>query len=447
MLGSPRFLSSFITRSRVIFKSSRIVQKNLVSNFTTYDESKEYDQDIFKWLSSAHEGDAESAFQLGLLLRKHGELDAKDAESSEATDGPSVLKEIQHEKKEARIRRKEKIKAKNSSPKMVEVHMTNSNSMIEEVDELAATSWQHWIRQAISRNHGIACVYLGNILLYHNEKEQIGGTAIDILEAVQLYKKAVKISMSTSTSDNYDSNSNSIGNFRADALFNLGTIYFSGAEDTKGTIVINQDKKKSIEYYKQAADLGDVGAIYWVGHCLISGEGGINKNEIDIIQGLNMLEKAANQEHPAAYYYLATIYRSGLKSSNIDCVDVNIDLFNKYLDLAIDAGDSDACFCKADLYMNGIEGYPLDEKKSISYMQIAADKNHIDAIVNLGTMHFTGRGGLNINKRKAFELYNQAAELGSKDAWMNLASMHYNGDGIPKSESIAREIMKHIDSM
>jgi TPR repeat protein len=59
-------------------------------------------------------------------------------------------------------------------------------------------------------------------------------------------------------------------------------------------------------------------------------------------------------------------------------------------------------------------------------------------------MHYNGIGGLNRDPRKAFELYNQAADGGSKDAWRNLAAMYYSGDGVPKSEDMAREIMKVI---
>jgi TPR repeat protein len=59
-------------------------------------------------------------------------------------------------------------------------------------------------------------------------------------------------------------------------------------------------------------------------------------------------------------------------------------------------------------------------------------------------MHYNGIGGLKRDARRAFELYNIAADGGSKDAWRNLAAMYFAGDGVPKSEDMAKEIMRVI---
>jgi TPR repeat protein len=401
------------------------------------------DPEVGTFLRAASNGDSESAFQLGVLLRKRvlskaTKLDLnKDGSSSNgvhevvAASGPEVLKEIEVEKKAARLRRKEKLRRKREEAKgnIIEPEVLITKSSDHIADEEQQLSWQYWLRRASNAGHTTAQVYLGNALLHHNPADDTGGTALDIKDAARLYAQAA-------------------AHNSPDALFNLGTLYFSGAFDRQGVLVIASDPQRSIENFTQAANLGDAEAQYWLGHCHISGECGEPEGGIDMAMGLDMLQRAAKQGHPASLYYLCTAYRSGLTDrSGSQVLAPNSDEFRRILADAVKADDADALFCMADLYLNGTEGMPHDEVQAVRYLEKACESNHIDSLTTLGAMHYSGRGGLVVNKRRAFELYNEAADLGSREAWLNLASMHYNGDGVPKSESLAREILSHLKKL
>ena len=373
------------------------------------------DTEVAKWLDSATTGDSESAFQLGVLLHRREEARARSAPTAQAEEGKAaaaqVLKEIKEEKLAARKAKKERFQL----PKAAAVVTVTSSK----------DTWQYWIRKAARTGHSTALVYLGNQLL-HGKVDALSNESENIAEAAACYEKAA-------TADPP----------HVDALFNLGTLYFSGAEDSKGAKVIPADVGRSFEYFSEAAARGDVGAQYWVGHCLLSGEGGAHA--VNVHQGIDLLKKAAEKAHPAALYYLATVYRSGLAADTAGlAVPADRKSFLTYLEMAVAANEADALFCMADLYLQGLEGYPLDERKALFYLELAAELQHADAITSLGAMHYSGRGGLPADKRRAFELYNQAGELGSQQAWRNLASMHFTGDGVPQSEEIAREILKHL---
>ena len=384
------------------------------------------DAEMTKWLNTATTGDAESAFQLGVLLHKREIEKGRAAHAAAAatqTEGKSegggndaaaqVIKEIKQETRSNLKARKERFALKKAAdPAAVTVSS-------------AKDTWQFWMRKAARAGHSTALVYLGNQLL-HGKVDELGSEAENIAEAAACYEQAAAAVPP-----------------HADALFNLGTLLFSGAEDSTGAQVIPADVQRSFHYFSGAAKSGDAGAQYWVGHCLLSGEGGAAA--VDVNEGIDLMQKAAKAGHPAALYYMATAYRAGLAADEQGhSLPANKPLFLMHLEMAVAAQEADALFCMADLYLQGAEGYPIDERKALFYLELAAEQKQPDALTTLGVMHYSGRGGLPADKRKAFELYNQAGELGSVQAWKNLAMMHFTGDGVPKSEEIAREIMKHL---
>ena len=399
-------------------------------------ESSSHFEDVKmdQYLEYARGGDTESAFRLAVALRERALASNGSSQSPEkisdsaraATSGPEVLEEIEAEKKAARMRRKERIKRQREKdqgkPGGLEVVISSSAGK-DSGDQ--TDSWEYWLRRAVKGGHMTAQVYLGNAILHYNSADDTGGTAVDIKEAESLYRLA-----------------SSQGS--ADAMFNLGTLYFSGAFDTKGSLVIAADPQRSLEFFSEAAQRGDAGAQYWLGHCHISGEGGVPTGERSVEMGLQLMRQAASQKHPAALYYLCTAYRSGLEDNGQQIIEPNNEQFRSFLSEAVLAGDADALFCTADLHMNGAEGVKYNEETAVEYLERASALGHTDALTTLGAMHYGGRGGLTMDKRRAFELYSQAADLGSREAWLNLASMHYNGDGVPKSEALAREILSYL---
>jgi TPR repeat protein len=263
------------------------------------------------------------------------------------------------------------------------------------------------------------------------------GTRESTAEAVLLYERAAAAGHS-------------------DACFNLGNLYFSGSSEGS----VPADFVKSLKYFHKAADSGDVSALYWLGHCYVSGEGGVTEvrietrdgsvigGGIDCERGVSLLKKAAEGGHTAANYYLATLFRNNMitavnKQFNLEGAD-NREEFIRHLQQAYEDGDPDAAYCYSDLYRTGSDGFAVDTKRANDYLIEAVDRGHPEATASLGAMHYSGSMGFERDKRKAFELYNLAAERGCKEAWRNLAAMYAAGDGVPESKETAKHILSII---
>lgn len=261
------------------------------------------------------------------------------------------------------------------------------------------------------------------------------GDSDSVKEAVYLYEKAA---------------AGDIG-YHRDACFNLGNIFFNGVGEKSIPIDLNM----SLFYFHKAALANDPSSLYWLGHCYCSGEGGADQPKlkilgveigggVDVTKALDFLKSAASNGHPGANYYIATLYRNHMIDTTTISFDESNINFVKFLKLAYSDGDADAAYCLFDLYRNGLYGFPADEVKSIEHLIESIDRGHADAATSLGAMYYGGHMGLPRDKTKAFELYNLAAERGSEDAWKNLAAMYATGDGVPKSDEMAKHIMKTI---
>jgi TPR repeat protein len=384
------------------------------------------------WLEIAAEhGNLESQFLLGVTLIKQGE---QSSVIKEATTSEEVKQQIKDARKASRLRvketrkkeRLERLNSNNNNSKIILSNNVNasisSSSIIidksiniDEKQELNDNSiGMKWLKSSAGAGYGRSMCYLGNQLLLLN-------TSNSINEALLWYNRAIKLP-----------------NPQPDVLFNLGSLYFEGKEN-----IIDIDLNKSLNYFEKSADLGDISGQFWVGHCYMSGEGGVG-TLIDPIKAVKYLEKAANGGHPSAHYYLSSLYRSGL-SSSVNSIPPNEDLFLHHLQLAIELNDEDGIFCMADIYMHGLVGYDVNILKAKELYEQASNNGHVEATLCLGTIYYNGLEDIvEVDRRKAFELYNIAAEGGSQDAWKNLAGMYYIGDGVPKSEETARNIMKVI---
>jgi TPR repeat protein len=267
----------------------------------------------------------------------------------------------------------------------------------------------HWLNQAARNGYLDAMVFLGNQYL---EKGYTN-------KAIELYQNA-----GNSTPPSLE------------ALFNLGTLYYGGSDDG----LVQPDYNKSFEYFRKAAQYGDINSKYWIGYCYMNGEGGCGARDVQL--GFQYIRDAAdNYNHNGALYYLAMLYRNGSEELSIAHDKIK---FIEYLEKSIDAGNCDAAFCYADMYLNGTDDCEQDIAKAIRLYQVSSELGSCDAALCLGSICYTGRGLDQPNLTKAFEYYNLAAERGSKEAWKNLASMYYLGEGTEKSPEIAKQIMQVV---
>lgn len=364
------------------------------------------------WLELAAEGGVvESQYLLGVHLHEgpgpeEVPSDAVQEGSREARE--KVLRDIEDAKKEARRKRKERLERQRSK-KNVTASSNEDTAPASDADEGV-----FWLRTAARAGHGAAMVYLGNVLL---GRTRAGGPLADGQEALLWYQKAAALPTPI-----------------PDALFNLGTLCFSGQPG-----LVEADHQRSLAYFERAAACGDASALFWLGHCHMSGEGGVSN--VDEEKGLKLLHSAAELGHPAAHYHLALAIRRGAAQGGTHA-------FLSHLEAAAEGGDGDALFMQAELHLRGSpgDGVAKDEARAVRLLEEAARAGHADATVSLGAIWHTGLPGAGVvqDKRRAFELYNTAAEQGSKQAWRNLAAMYLAGDGVPQSEEVARQIASVI---
>lgn len=297
-----------------------------------------------------------------------------------------------------------------------------------------------WLHLAASAGHGRAMCFLGNLLLSKGTKEEA-------CQAIDWYKKAIALPVPQN-----------------DALFNLATLYFEGHEIAG----VDMNLSQSFYLFQQAAAGGDISAMFWLGHCYSTGEGGVGL--VNPCLAVQYLDEAAKFGHPSAHFHLASIYRTGLlsadsSSSSSRCcggaasgsacgcactspapVPADSKKFRHHLDAAVGLGDVDALFCLGDMALHGLDDQPVDEAKAVLLLQQASNGGHAQAALALGVVHYNGLPGAGVAKdrNQAFQYYTVAAERGSQEAWRNLAAMHFTGDGVPKNENTAREIMRLI---
>ena len=309
-----------------------------------------------KWLKIAADlGHFEAPFLLGVMLIENPNVGTEEEistltaepEDSPASRRAAVLKEIQDATQTARTARKMRIQSKKkkmaAAEGAVEPKLSNYDAGIE------------YLRISSRQLNGRALCYLGNILLAKDTND-------DVAEALLLYEKAANLPLP-----------------QRDALFNLGSLYFHGREG-----VVNADLRRSFEYYRRAAELGDNSSQFWVGYSYATGDNGcrdeLNNIAINPALALKYLVPCADEGHGYALYILSTIYRSGLKAT--DCNDNVIenhlsnigeskDLFLHYLERAAVLEDGSALHTLGYLYLhiNESEDYvPKDEKKGIELL-------------------------------------------------------------------------------
>ena len=197
---------------------------------------------------------------------------------------------------------------------------------------------------------------------------------------------------------------------------------------------IDADRAAAISCFKKAVDMGDPDAMYFLGVFFLSTDD-TNLDQRKI--GLEFIDQAAIIGHLGALYYLALFHLNGDSSLNVSpCSPAE---FVDRLNLAADAGDSDALFLRGHCHYNGEDGYMLDYNAALEDFVSAASAGNADAAISAGAMLYSG-DVVPQDRRRAFELYQEAAELGSKDGWRNLVSCYMLGHGVPKSEETAKHI-------
>eukprot|EP00535_Pseudo-nitzschia_heimii_P001751 CAMPEP_0197192566 /NCGR_PEP_ID=MMETSP1423-20130617/25242_1 /TAXON_ID=476441 /ORGANISM="Pseudo-nitzschia heimii, Strain UNC1101" /LENGTH=398 /DNA_ID=CAMNT_0042645473 /DNA_START=252 /DNA_END=1448 /DNA_ORIENTATION=- len=313
----------------------------------------------------------------------------------------------------------------------------NNNGSVDKRNEA-----MELLKQAANEyDHPDAAVQLGNILLkaasrsMYNKAEQDDWSSSKeaVNTAIELFRRA---GAAGSRVGWYN-----LGHLLWTGFPVPGKLEYQKREENSSTMVAQEigdtrfivaDTEQAMNAFREAIKLGDNDAMYLVGvHQL--GQDDLECNR----SGLILIERAADNGHDGAQYYLALLHLNGEPDIGIE--PCSSEKFVTLLDGAVESGSVDARFVRGNCFCGGTEGYPHDFKRALDDFLQAADAGHADSAVSAGAMFHNGVGVLK-DQRKAFELYQLGGELGSKEGWMNVVDCWQQGLGVPKSEETARYI-------
>ncbi len=245
-------------------------------------------------------------------------------------------------------------------------------------------------------------------------------------ELVELYLKdelATDINRSVSRFD-----------FILEMLFNLSEIRRGNADDLlKQGIAyengdgVEQDFTHAAELYKQAADLGNVKAMFWFGFLYEKGNG----VEQSYSKAKEWYEKAA------AHYHVTAMLRIGYLYENGDGVEQNYGKAKEWYEKAAENGEETAMFKIGFLYENG-NGVKQSYGEAKEWYEKAAEHDHAVAMLRIGYLYENGNG-VEQNYGKAKEWFEKAEERGDEAAMFCIGFLYENGNGVEQNYSKAKE--------
>jgi TPR repeat protein len=218
----------------------------------------------------------------------------------------------------------------------------------------------------------------------------------------------------------------------ASAMYWLGYIYETGEGITK-------NQETASHYFLASANNGDSRAKVEIGYRYLYGIGGISK---DFKQAKQILEAAANEESPEAFFWLARMYESGMgvfkspskaaeyylkgaKLGDNDC-KYNIGLCYRYgygtnesitfalvyLKQASENGINGATAELGNIYLEKMEYKLALEYSTKAYNN---DPENTRALNDLGYIYYKGRG-VKQDKARGLDFYRKAVALGDEEA-------------------------------
>ena len=262
------------------------------------------------------------------------------------------------------------------------------------------------VRKLVGQNYSEAMFYLADCY----GTGQLG-LAIDAKEAFALYQSAAKL-----------------GN--AAAAYRTAVCCEMGAEAGGGA---RKDPLKAVQWYRRAATLGDVPAMYKLGMILLRGMLGQAAAPGEAVTWLQRAADAADADNPHALHELAALYETAPASGNGKIIRDEryaFELYERGARLGYRA--SQARLGKAFEY--GQLGQALSHRSSIHWYAKAAAQGDVDAELALSGWYLTGCDGiLQQSDTEAYLWARKAAMREFPKAEFAMGYFSEVGIGCPKS--------------
>ncbi len=186
------------------------------------------------------------------------------------------------------------------------------------------------------------------------------------------------------------------GRQRGNALYMLGLMYSKGDG-------VPASPNKAMDLWQKAADEEHPAALGLLGRAYFEGKLGLEK---DIPGGVALLERAGNAGDDSSSSYLGRLYAKG------QGVPLDIARAMKWYEQGASAGNAHCQYIVGLAYLEGT-GVPVDETKAFNWLCMAAGQDHVNAMLYLSICYATGKGTdqnadlADVWKKKALQLNEQ----------------------------------------
>ncbi|KAF2083930.1 HCP-like protein [Saccharata proteae CBS 121410] len=224
------------------------------------------------------------------------------------------------------------------------------------------------VKKLVSHNYPEAMFYLADA--------GYGGGAFglvpDTKEAFSLYQSAAKLGHSPSA-------------------YRTAVCCEMGAEEGGGT---RRDPGKAVQWYKRAASLGDVAAMYKMGMILLKGLLNQQKNMSEAITWLKRAADRADEENPHALHELGLLYEAKTTNRDNDKVVKDEQYALSLFMQAAKLGYKFSQFRLGEAYEYGLLGCPVSARESIMWYTRAAAQGEHQSELALSGWYLTGSEGI-----------------------------------------------------
>jgi TPR repeat protein len=197
---------------------------------------------------------------------------------------------------------------------------------------------------------------------------------------------------------------------------------------------VNIDEYKAFEYFKQAAEAGDVEAQNSLANLYLEGRG-VAKDEKKAFENYKL---AAAQNHRQALFNLAVSYErgTGTEINELEAI--------RCYEHAAELNDMEAQYVLGRRFTRGL-GVRINLQTAFHYYKSAARADHTVAQFYLAECFKSG-SGVKKNMKKAVKFYAYAAANGNHDAQISLFRCYFFGEGVPKDGRKAIDLLAKFAS-